>query len=66
MKKRLAKIGDSPVFFTVKSFLNQKKASLPGWAYIVALIIGLFVIAFLIWLAVKATGKQIEILDILR
>ncbi len=47
-------------------FAKDKRADLPGWSYVIALIIGLFVIAFLIWLAIKSTGKQVDILEFLR
>ncbi len=38
----------------------MKAQELPGWAYIVALILGLFALIFLIWLAVKSgrTGAE--------
>ena len=32
----------------------DKKAELPGWSYVVALIIGFFLLLFIIWLATKS------------
>lgn len=46
--------------------MKSKKADMPGWSYIVAMIIGLFVIAFIIWVAVKSGGKQVELLNFFR
>lgn len=43
--------------------IKNKKADMPGWSYVVAIIIGLFVIAFIIWVAVKSGGKQVELLS---
>ncbi|MBS3148886.1 hypothetical protein J4219_08465 [Candidatus Woesearchaeota archaeon] len=37
-------------------FENRLGQELPGWAFVVALIIGLFALIFIIWLAVKS-GK---------
>jgi uncharacterized protein (DUF983 family) len=45
---------------------KNKRAEVPGWAYIVALIIGLFVIAFFIWVAAKSGGQQISWLSKIR
>jgi len=44
----------------------KKKASIPGWIYIVGLIIGLFVIAFFIWVTVKSGGQQADWLGKIR
>lgn len=41
----------------LKQLFNSKLGQeLPGWAYVVALIIGLFALIFIIWFAVKS-GK---------
>ncbi|HLF54887.1 MAG TPA: hypothetical protein VI612_04150 [Candidatus Nanoarchaeia archaeon] len=40
-----------------KSKLGQE---LPGWTYIVGLILGLFVLGFLIWLAVKSGKLSVQ------
>ncbi|HLC33041.1 MAG TPA: hypothetical protein VJJ82_04395 [Candidatus Nanoarchaeia archaeon] len=34
--------------------LNKQGQELPGWAYIVGMILGLFAIILLIWIAVKS------------
>jgi len=41
----------------VKSKLGQE---LPGWAYVVGLIIGLFTLVLLIWVAVKSGRAGVE------
>ncbi len=41
---------------------KSKKGDLPGWTYIIALILGLFVLIFAIWIAAKAGQKQTGIL----
>jgi hypothetical protein len=38
----------------------DKKAELPGWAYVVALIIGFFVLLFVIWLATKSSYSIVD------
>ena len=45
---------------------NKKATSIPGWIYVIALIIGLFVIALIIWITVKSGGKMSGFLDILK
>lgn len=40
----------------LKLFFNSAGQELPGWAFIIGLILGLFAIAFLVWLALKS-GK---------
>lgn len=43
----------------------NKKADMPGWEKFLMLILAVFLIVFLIWLAIKmGTGGQ-EVLDIL-
>ncbi len=41
---------------------NRKATEIPGWAYVIALIIGLFVLLFAIWIAAKAGQKQVGFL----
>lgn len=41
-------------------FESKTGQDLPGWAFIVALIIGLFVLGFLVWLAVKGGRASVE------
>jgi hypothetical protein len=38
--------------------LRSRKGDIPGWAYVIALIIGLFVLLFAIWIAAKSGQKQ--------
>jgi len=45
---------------------KNKKAQVPGWIYIIGLIIGLFVIAFFIWVTVKSGGAQSDWLGKIR
>ncbi len=42
--------------------MNKKAFELPGWAYVVALIIGLFVILFAWWLFTKSGQGMVDIL----
>jgi hypothetical protein len=42
---------------------NRKAMDIPGWAYVIALIIGLFVILFAIWIAAKSGSKQSGFLE---
>jgi hypothetical protein len=43
----------------LKALWNNRKAmEIPGWVYVIALIIGLFVLLFAIWLTAKAGQKQ--------
>lgn len=45
----------------LKCMLDSKLGQeLPGWTYIVGLILGLFVLAFLIWLAVKSGKLSVQ------
>jgi len=46
--------------------MMNKKASMPGWAYVVALIIGLFVIILIIWIAIKSGSTTKGYLDIVK
>jgi len=39
---------------------TKRGQELPGWAWIVALILGLFAVVFLIWLAVKSGNLSVE------
>ena len=39
---------------TIYRLINRKAQELPGWAYIVGMILGLFAIILLIWIAVKS------------
>lgn len=41
----------------IESKLGQE---IPGWAYIVGLILALFALAFLLWLAVKSGRTTVE------
>lgn len=50
----------------IMSLIKSKKGDIPGWSYIVALIIGLLVIAFIVWLAVKSGSKQVDLLGQIR
>ncbi len=43
------------------NWLNRKAQDLPGWGYVVALILGLFLILFLIWLAVKSGNASVDL-----
>ena len=36
--------------------MKNKKASMPGWVYVVGIIIGLFVLMLIIWVSVKSKG----------
>ena len=47
-------------------FENRFGQELPGWAFVIALILGLFAIIFLIWLAVKSGRASVEQLRGLR
>lgn len=40
----------------------MKGQELPGWAYIVGLIIGLFALIFIIWLSLKSGKTGAELL----
>jgi hypothetical protein len=51
---------------TLYALLRNKKADLPGWVYVIALIIGLFVLLFAIWISAKAGQKQAGWLEWLR
>ncbi|MEM4246732.1 MAG: hypothetical protein QXR48_00455 [Candidatus Woesearchaeota archaeon] len=51
---------------TLYSMLRNKKGDIPGWAYVIALIIGLFVLLFAIWLIAKAGQRQAAWLEWLR
>ena len=41
-------------------FESTTGQELPGWAFIVALILGLFVLGILIWLAIKGGRASVE------
>lgn len=43
---------------TFKLWLDSKKGDIPGWAYIIALIIGLFVLLLAIYIAWSSGRKQ--------
>lgn len=43
------------------NWLNKRGQDLPGWAYVVALILGLFAIIFLIWLSVKSGNASVDL-----
>lgn len=38
------------------------KGEIPGWAFVIGLILGLFALVFLIWLAVKSGKTSSELL----
>jgi hypothetical protein len=42
--------------------MKNKKADIPMWGYIVALTIGLFVIAFIIFVSLKSKGGILSML----
>lgn len=47
---------------TLYSMWKNRKAmmeDIPGWIYVIALIIGLFVLLFAIWLAAKSSQRQV-------
>ncbi|MBD3304648.1 hypothetical protein GF343_05915 [Candidatus Woesearchaeota archaeon] len=44
----------------------NKKAEMPGWAYVVALIIGLLVLILIIWIATKSSSTIKGYLDIVK
>ncbi|MBW3001719.1 hypothetical protein KY338_00995 [Candidatus Woesearchaeota archaeon] len=46
--------------------MMNKKAEMPGWAYVVALIIGLLVIILIIWIATKSSSTTKGYLDIIK
>lgn len=50
---------------TLFALWKNRKAGIdvPGWAYLIALIIGLFVLLFAIWLAAKSGQTQISWLE---
>jgi hypothetical protein len=37
---------------------SRKANEIPGWIYVIALIIGLFILLFAIWIAAKAGQSQ--------
>ncbi len=43
----------------------KKKADIPGWALIVALIVGILGLIFLIWLAVRSGRAGVDVLDMI-
>ncbi len=47
-------------------FVSKTGQDLPGWAFIVALILGLFVLGIMIWLAVKGGRASVEGIGSLR
>jgi len=62
---RLVKAAQVVIMLLIKMKKN-KKASVPGWIYLIGLIIGLFVIALFIWVTVKSGGAQSELLSGIR
>ncbi len=40
----------------------NKKADLPGWSYVVAFIISLFVIALVVYISLKSKGTILDLL----
>jgi len=48
---------------TYKLWLDNKKGDIPGWAYIIALIIGLFILLLGLYVAWKSGQKQTGILE---
>jgi len=48
---------------TLKLWLDNKKGDIPGWAYIIAMVIGLFILLVAIYTAWKSGQKQTGILE---
>jgi len=42
--------------------MNKKAFELPGWAYVIGLIIALFVLLFVIWLSTKSGYSIVDTL----
>ena len=40
--------------------MNKKAFELPGWAYVIGLIIALFVLLFVIWLSTKSGYSMVD------
>lgn len=51
---------------TLVALWKSRKGELPGWTYVIALIIGLFFLLFAIYLIAKSGQKQAGWLDWLR
>ena len=45
---------------------SKKAMDLPGWGYVIALIIGLFVIGLIVWVTIKSGGNMRNWLDVLK
>jgi len=58
--------GVKAVFLWLIKMKNKKATQLPGWAYVIALIIGLFVIVLIIWITAKSGGKMKGFLDMFK
>ena len=48
------------VYRLVKDLLYSKKGEIPGWMFIVGLILGLFALIILIYIAVKSGKGTVE------
>lgn len=42
--------------------MNKKGFELPGWAYVIGLVIALFVILFVLWLSTKSGYSMVDTL----
>ncbi len=42
--------------------MNKKAFELPGWAYVIGLVIALFVILFVLWLSTKSGYSMVDTL----
>jgi hypothetical protein len=42
-----------------------RKADIPGWALIVALIVGILGLIFLIWLAIRSGQAGVEVIEMI-
>jgi len=48
------------IYRLIFDFLKQKKGEIPGWAYIVGLIVGLIALIILIYIAAKSGRTTVE------
>ncbi|MEM4263951.1 MAG: hypothetical protein QW666_03610 [Candidatus Woesearchaeota archaeon] len=46
--------------------MKNKKADIPVWGYIVALILGLLVLALIIWISIKSKGGMLGTISQIR
>ena len=59
-------MGDRDVILQWLIKMFNKKASLPGWTYVVALIIGILVLVLIIWMVTKSGSTTKGYLDIVK